>query len=165
MKKTDTLQHLQTALSMELTAAHQYQLHASVLTDWGLDLLATKLRGEMMEEVAHSDEYIARIMFLKGEPQMVMAKKPVIAHSLVEMFEADLADETEAIAFYSASAKRAGEAGDIGSRNLFEKIVMDEEGHMAWLDLQLRLVKRMGEPAYIAKHMSAPSITAAPADA
>ena len=25
---------------------------------------------------------------------------------------------------------------------------------MSWLDLQLNLISRMGEPAYIAKHMS-----------
>ena len=37
---------------------------------------------------------------------------------------------------------------------MFEKITLDEEGHSAWLDLQLDLLKRMGEPAYIAKHMS-----------
>ncbi len=33
---------------------------------------------------------------------------------------------------------------------------MDEEGHMAWLELQIDLIKRMGEPAYISKHISAP---------
>ncbi len=27
---------------------------------------------------------------------------------------------------------------------------------MAWLELQLELIRRMGEPAYIAKHISAP---------
>lgn len=27
---------------------------------------------------------------------------------------------------------------------------------MSWLDLQLDLLSKMGEPAYIAKHMSAP---------
>ena len=52
-------------------------------------------------------------------------------------------------------AKRPNE-GDIGSRVLFEKIALDEEGHMSWLDLQLSLIARMGEPAYIAKHMSVP---------
>ncbi len=34
MDRSDVLRSLQTALSMELTAAHQYQLHASVLTNW-----------------------------------------------------------------------------------------------------------------------------------
>lgn len=155
MSQATTLQNLQTALSMELTAAHQYQLHASVLADWGIDILAAQMREEMTEELGHSDAYIERIMFLKGEPKLEMANTPVIAESLVQMFETDLADEKEAIQFYTAASRQANDEGDIGTRTLFEKIVMDEEGHMSWLELQLDLIQRMGEPAYIAKHMSA----------
>lgn len=155
MSKSKTLKNLQKALSMELTAAHQYQLHASVLADWGIDILSEQMREEMQEELGHSDAFIERIMFLKGEPKLVMANEPVVAESLQAMFKADLKDEKEAITFYSKAASQAGEAGDIGSRTLFEKIVMDEEGHMSWLELQLDLIERMGESAYIAKHMSA----------
>ena len=56
-----TIQNLQTSLGMEMTASHQYQLHASVLDDWGLAKLAAKMREEMLEEIGHSDEYIDRI--------------------------------------------------------------------------------------------------------
>jgi len=156
MNRETTLSNLQTALAMELTAAHQYQLHASVLSDWGIDQLAAQMRKEMQEELGHSDDYITRILFLKGEPRLELAAPPVIAKSLVQMFETDLADEKEAITFYTSAARQANEAGDIGTRSLFERIVMDEEGHMGWLELQLDLLKRMGEPAYISKHMSSP---------
>jgi bacterioferritin len=156
MNQQETIKNLQTALSMELTATHQYQLHANVLDDWGMDRLAAKMREEMHEELGHSEMYIARIMFLKGEPNLSLAKPPVRAKTLVEMFESDLTDEKEAIEFYTLSAKQAADAGDIGSRILFEQIVLDEEGHMAWLELQLDLMNRMGESAYIAKHISAP---------
>ncbi len=37
---------------------------------------------------------------------------------------------------------------------LFEKIAMDEEGHKAWLELQLELIERIGEQAYSAKMVS-----------
>ncbi len=150
------MKNLQTALAMELTASHQYQLHAGVLTDWGIDRLATKMREEMTEELGHSDAFITRILFLKGTPNLELAKAPAVAESLVGMFQSDLADEKEAITFYTHAAREASEAGDIGTRTIFERIVMDEEGHMAWLELQLDLIKRMGEPAYISKHMSAP---------
>lgn len=156
MSNDETIQNLQTALSMELTAAHQYQLHASVLDDWGMDRLAVKMREEMQEELGHSDEYIQRIMFLKGKANLVFAKTPVLADSLEQMFLSDLADEKEAIALYTSWARQAADAGDIGTRSLFERIVMDEEGHMSWLELQLDLIKRMGESAYISKHISAP---------
>ncbi len=156
MSRDETLRNLQAALSMELTASHQYQLHASVLTDWGMDRLATKMREEMLEELRHSDAFISRIMFLKGKPSLVLAKTPGLVDSLSEMFQSDLDDEKDAITFYTNCARQASEAGDIGSRALFERIAMDEEGHMAWLELQLDLLKRMGEPAYISKHISAP---------
>jgi bacterioferritin len=156
MAHKETLKNLQKALSMELSAAHQYQLHAHVLDDWGIDRLAGKMREEMQEELGHSDAYIERIMFLKGDPELCLAKPPARAQSLADMFEADLADEKEAIEFYTQAARQANEDGDVGSRVLFEKIVLDEEGHMAWLELQLDLIARMGEKAYVAKHVSAP---------
>jgi len=70
------------------------------------------------------------------------------------MFKADLADEEDAIAFYTRAAREAYEADDIGSRRLFETIVLDEEGHKAWLELQLDLIERIGEQAYSAKLIS-----------
>ena len=162
MPHDSSIRDLQTALSMELTAAHQYQLHAGLLDDWGMDLLANKMREEMQEELGHSSAFLERILFLKGEPTLTMEKTPVLADSLQAMFQTDLEDETQAIAFYTEAAKRAQEAGDIGSRQLFEQTVLDEEGHMAWLELQLDLIGRMGEGVYMAKQMSGPGGSEAP---
>lgn len=154
MSGSKTLQNLQTALSMELTAAHQYQLHACVLDEWGMGLLAGKMREEMQEELGHSEQFLVRHLFVKGDPQLVFAKTPVRAKSLKEMFETDLADEKEAIEFYTKASMEAAEERDIGSRQLFEKIALEEEHHMSWLELQLDLLQRMGEPAFISKYMS-----------
>lgn len=149
-----TVENLNTALQMEMSASHQYQLHAHVLDDWGLTKLADQMREEMQEELGHSDRFIERIMFLKGDPQIAFAKKPQRAASLVEMFEADLADEEEAIAFYTKAAIAAREAEDIGSRVLFEQIAMEEEGHKEWLELQLNLLERLGEQNFASKYVS-----------
>lgn len=157
MTKTKTIENLQRALSMELTAMHQYQLHACVLDDWGMGLLASKMREELQEELGHSEEYLVRILFHGGEPQLTLEKTPVRATSLKEMFATDLADEQEAIEFYTTASIQASEDRDIGTRQLFERIAVDEEGHSSWLELQLDLLERMGEPAYIAKHMSNPA--------
>ncbi|SMP44491.1 bacterioferritin [Neorhodopirellula lusitana] len=159
MTKPQTLQNLQQALSMELTATHQYQLHAAVLDDWGMDLLATQMRSELREELDHSEAFLVRILFLKGEPKLELEKTPVQAKSLKEMFETDLKDEQEAINFYTEASIQASEDHDIGTRQLFERIALEEEGHMSWLELQLDLLQRMGEPAYISKHMPSPSAT------
>lgn len=151
MSNQRDVENLNKALQMEMSAAHQYQLHAHVLDDWGLDKLAAQMREEMTEEIGHSDRFIERIFFLKGEPEIALAQAPRRTETLIEMFRTDLADEEEAIAFYSRAAKEAGEANDIGTRRLFEEIAIDEEGHKAWLELQIGLIERIGEAAYSAK--------------
>jgi bacterioferritin len=150
-----TLDFLNKAVKMEMTAAHQYQLHAHVLDDWGLDKLATQMRTEMAEELVHSDQFIERIIFLGGKPEVDFYRKPIPAQSLVAMFKADLADEEEAVSFYSEAARHALEVGDIGTRTLFEKTVLDEEGHKSWLELQLNLIERIGEEVFSANFVSA----------
>jgi len=72
------------------------------------------------------------------------------------MFQSDLADEKEAIEFYTRASLQAVQDGDLGSRAIFERIALDEEQHMSWLELQLDLLERMGEPAYISRHMPSP---------
>jgi bacterioferritin len=84
----------------------------------------------------------------------VIHKPPVQAGSLVAMFKSDLADEEEAIEYYSLASQHASKVGDIGTRTLFEKIVLDKEGHKNWLELQLSLIERIGEKAFSAKYVS-----------
>ncbi len=161
MTNTKTLANLQQALSMELTAMHQYQLHAGVLDDWGMGLLATQMRTEMREELEHSEAFMVRMLFLKGEPKLELAKTPLQAKSLTDLFKYDLKDEKEAIDFYTKASMQAASDSDIGTRQLFERIALEEEHHMSWLELQLDLLQRMGEPAYIAKHLPSPTTTEA----
>lgn len=148
------LKHLQTALGMELTAVRQYLLHAHLLADWGIDKLAAKMKQEMQEELGHADQIMARMMFLEGEPDMRSAEPVNRAQSMKDMLEADLRDEIEARKYYTAAARAADEAGDLGTRDLFQRLTLDEEGHIAWLETQLALLGRIGEPAYLQMQVS-----------
>lgn len=152
--RSRSLENLQTALEMEMTAMQQYMLHAHVLEDWGLDKLAAKMREEMHEELGHANAFMARMVFLKQIPDVRSANEPHKATSLKDMFESDMKDEQGAIEFYTKAAREAFDDGDIGTKDLFEKIAMDEEGHLGWLELQLDLVERIGEPNFIMHHMA-----------
>lgn len=154
MSNEKIIEFLQRAVKMELSAAHQYQLHAHTLDDWGLTRLSAKMREEMTEELGHSDLFIERLMFLKAKPELGFDKVPEKAETLPDMFEADLADEEDAIGYYTKAAQHAAEIGDIGTRTLFEKIVLDEEDHKGWLELQLDLIQRLGEKTYSARLVS-----------
>lgn len=152
-KKNDKiLKNLQQALSMELTATHQYLLHAHVLEDWGLDRLSKKMSSEVQEELGHASKFIDRILFLNGDPVVTEAKAAKRSDSLTDMFKADLKEELASIEFYGKAAKDAGDEGDVGTRQMFEEILIDEEGHADWLQRQLELLERMGEPNYIAAY-------------
>jgi len=142
------IEHLQTALTMELTTVHQYMLHATVLDDWGLGKLADKMRAEMQEELGHAEQFMTRITFLEGDPDAQSLDKVSRAQSLKDMFAADLQGEIEARKFYTKAAHAAIEAGDLGTQDLFHKITLDEEGHIDWLETQTELLERLGERAY-----------------
>lgn len=155
MSNETTLKNLNTALQMELTAGHQYQLHGHLLDDWGLDKLGNQMRVEFEEENGHADRFLERIFALGGTPEMAFAATPKVAKSLRDMFESDLADEQEAIKFYTRAAKAAYEADDLASKALFEGIAIEEVGHKEWLELQLSLLDRLGEERYASKYVSA----------
>lgn len=152
-----TIENLNRPHLMETSAAHHYQLHADVLENCRLMKLADQMREEMQEELGHSDRFVERILFLKGDPQIVFTKPPMRVASLVDMFKADLGDEEEAIDFYSKASAAAQDAGDIGSRVLFEKIALDEEQHKAWLEPQIDLIGRLGEGTHGGKRVSIPT--------
>jgi bacterioferritin len=155
--RSKSIRNLQTALGMELTAVNQYLLHAHTLEDWGLDKLASRMRSEMQEELGHAGQFIDRIMFLGGTPELTPTKTPKMAETLKGLFEDDKKEEQGAIEFYSQAARDAADSNDIGTRTLFETIVLDEEGHWDWLDRQLATLDRMGEPAFMSIYMSGDS--------
>lgn len=152
--RSRSIENLQKALSMEMTAVHQYLLHAHLLEDWGLDVLAARMREEMTEELGHAGRFIDRIIYLEGSPEIAASKSPRSSEALEDMFAADLEEEKGAIEFYSEAAAAADEDRDVGTRVLFENILLDEEGHKDWLSRQLGLLKRMGESAYMVQNMS-----------
>lgn len=151
-----------TALHVIVTPALLHVLEALHPVCWSVHLIAcnptvpaNQMRVEMTEELGHAGCFIERILFLGGDPVLEASKTPKRSETLEEMFGADLKEEKGAIVSYTSVAKAADDHRDIGTRMLFEGIVMDKEGHMDWLDRQLGLLGRMGEPTYMAKNMSA----------
>ena len=71
-----------------------------------------------------------------------------IGQTIKEVLEADLAGEYEARAAYKASRELCESLGDYVSKNLFEALLTDEEGHIDFLETQLELLGKIGDEKY-----------------
>ena len=147
------IDYLNRGLRSELTAVSQYWLHYRLLDDWGYKELAKKWRKESIEEMEHADRFVTRIIFLEGFPNLQVLDPLRIGQNIKEILECDLAAEVEARALYLEAAKYCDSVNDRVSKILFEELASDEEGHIDFLETQQEIIKTIGLPLYIQKHM------------
>ena len=143
------IEFLNKVLYNELTAINQYFLHAKMLKNWGLKELAEHEYKESIDEMKHADALSDRILFLEGLPNFQALGKLRIGENPVEILRCDLALESEAAAVLREAVVHAESIGDYVSRELFVKILDSEEEHIDWLETQLDLIERIGEPNYL----------------
>ena len=113
------IERLNQALSLELGAVNQYWLHYRLTEDWGLGKLAAKERAESIEEMHHADKLVQRIIFLEGHPNLQTIAPLRIAER------------------------------DYVSKELFDELLADEEGHIDFLETQLELLNKIGVERYM----------------
>ncbi|EFP97865.1 bacterioferritin [Vibrio caribbeanicus] len=143
------IQHLNKILGNELVAINQYFLHARMYKDWGLKRLADKEYHESIEEMNHADRLIERILFLEGIPNLQDLGKLMIGEDTKEMIECDLKLEMTAIPDLRAAIAYAEDSNDYVSKELFQRILEDEEDHVDWLETQLGLIEMTGIQNYL----------------
>ncbi len=142
------IEYLNRALRSELTAVSQYWLHYRLQDDWGLGHMAKKSREESIEEMHHADKLIERIIFLEGHPNLQKLDPLRIGQTPRESLESDMAAEKEAIDLYREARAYCEKVGDYVSKNIFEELLTDEEGHLDFLETQLDLLERVGPERY-----------------
>jgi bacterioferritin len=142
------IDYLNKGLRSELTAINQYWLHYRMLDNWGLKDLAKKWRAESIEEMQHADKFTDRILFLEGFPNMQVLDPLRIGQNVKEILEADLAAEIGARTLYQEAAAYCHSVKDYVSKDLFEELMADEEGHIDFLETQLDLVAKLGVELY-----------------
>src|SRR3954453_625693 len=147
------IDYLNRGLRSELTAINQYWLHYRLLDNWGYKELAKKWREESIEEMGHADRFTDRILFLDGFPNMQVLDPLRIGQNVQEIIECDLAAEVEARALYLEAAKYCDSVNDRVSKDVFEDLAADEEGHIDFLETQLELIKQIGVQLYAQKHI------------
>lgn len=144
---------LNEVLKAELTAINQYFLHAEMCENWGYMKLAAYVRKESIDEMKHAEACIERILYLDGTPTMNELFPLRIGRTVKEQIENDLAVELEAVPRLNNAIQVAQEAGDNGSRDLFQRILVDEEHHVDWLEAQLYMIQEIGLDNYLAQQI------------
>ena len=150
MKGDDkVIEFLNVALKNELTAINQYWLHYRLLDHWGIAKLAEYERHESIDEMKHADILSERILFLDGFPNFQMLGRLRIGETVEEVLRADLDLENEAIPALRDAIAHCETVRDYISRDLFKRILDNEEEHVDFLERQFDMIERMGIQNYI----------------
>ena len=143
------IEYLNSQLKNELTAINQYFLHARMYKHWGLERLGKHEYDESIGEMKHADKLIKRILFLDGLPNLQDLRKLAIGENVLEALTADLQLEVGGRVTLVDGVAQCELAQDYVSREILEEILRDTEGHIDFLETQLKLLNSMGEPNYI----------------
>ena len=140
---------LNAARSKELGAITQYMAQHYELEDQDYGKLAKKLKEIGIQEMKHAEALAERILFLEGEPTTKpdgIAKK---GQSIADMLKTDMALESAAIKMYNEAAVVCAAEKDQISKQLFEKLLGEEEGHFNDFENVKDHLEKMGD-AYMA---------------
>jgi bacterioferritin len=149
MNKKTSIELLNKGVADELQAVLQYMYWHFHLDDQGFGPLALLFKRIAIEEMGHVERLAERILFLKGEVEMVPAG-PVVKITDAQKILAKAAEMEQAgVASYNQAAIKCGQNADAASKQVFEALVNDEERHFDLFDKQLENIKRFG-PNYLA---------------
>jgi bacterioferritin len=151
--KEEVINELNRALSAELTAIVQYMVQAEMYEAWGYGKLVAATKKPAIEEMHHAEGLIERILFLEGKPAVDVPLSPKIGDDPKAQLDLGLHDEADAIRQYNAAMQVCAQEGDSGTRELFLKMIRDEEEHADFLETQLDLINKLGVQNYLSAQM------------
>ena len=136
---------LNKAVGDELAAVHQYMYFHFHCDDQGYDLLAGLFKTTAIEEMMHIERLAERILFLKGDVELVAAHEVEHSSDVRKMLELAAGMETQSAADYNRWANECGANADSMSKKLFEDLVADEERHFDQYDTELDNMAKFGD--------------------
>jgi bacterioferritin len=144
---------LNEALKEELTAINQYFLHSEMCENWHYHKLSSFIKKQSIDEMRHAEALIERILFLDATPKLTELMQLSVGQNVQAQLESDLKLELAAVKMYNDSIQLAREEGDDVSRELFARLLKDEELHLDWLEAQVHQIKEMGYERYLGQQI------------
>lgn len=151
--KEGVLNHLNSVLRAELTAVHQYLLHAAMCGNLGYERLQHEFKELAAEEVEHSSQLIDHILYLEGTPDVSRIDEVSRGSTVKALFEADLRFELQDVEALRKGIAHCAKVMDFTTRNKLEDMVKDSEEHVDWFETQLRAIEQVGLERYLAEQL------------
>jgi bacterioferritin len=79
--------------------------------------------------------------------------KLTVGKNVKEQIESDLRLEIGAVGMYNRAVQISRDEGDNASRELFERLLKDEEEHVDWLEAQVHQIGEMGYERYLSQQI------------
>lgn len=143
--KQKSIELLNKAIADELTAVHQYMYFHFRCDDLGYDLLAGLFKRTAIEEMMHIERLAERILFLKGEVEIVASGPVEKIHTVKEMLQLATKMEESSARDYNLWANECSANADSVSKKLFESLVEDEERHGDHYDVEMENLVKFGD--------------------
>ena len=144
MNREKSIKLLNSAVGDELQAIHQYMYFHFHLDDQGFGPLAGLFKRIAIQEMGHVELLAERILFLKGDVEMAVAGPVEKVTAPEAVLVKAMAMEEGGVQTYNQSALECGANADAASKQIFEKLVGDEEGHFDQFEKQRDNIHRFG---------------------
>ena len=144
MNSDKSIELLNKSVADELAAVHQYMYFHFHLDDQGFAPLSNLFKRTAIVEMGHVEALAERILFLKGDVAMVASGPVETIADPSAMLAKAIAMEQGSARDYNAAAQTCGANADAVSKQLFERLVGDEEGHQDGFERQLDNIQRFG---------------------
>lgn len=160
MTKVESIHLLNQSVADEMQAVHQYMYFHFHLADQGFNPLSNLFKMIAIQEMGHVESLAERILFLKGDVEMVSAGPVEKITDPEAILLKAMAMEESSAKFYNRAAIECGQKADAATKQIFEKLVGDEESHFDQFEKQHENVKRFGL-SYLAlqSYGGAPQVT------
>jgi len=101
----------------------------------------------------HAEALIERVLFLDATPSMTEPMQLTVGQNVQAQIESDLKLEINAVTMYNRAIRVSTEEGDNASRELFVRLLKDEEEHVDWLEAQLHQIQEIGYERFLSQQV------------
>ncbi len=151
--KEGVLELLNQVLQSELTAMHQYLLHAALCKNWGYERLHDHFSHLANEEVRHSAGLMDHILYLNGAPDVGRLDTVAQGQDVGALFRTDLDFERDDVELLRKAIAHCAQVGDFTTRHLLEHMIKDSEEHVDWFEIRLRTIDQVGLERFLAEQI------------